>query len=306
MSTESWPLPRGAGLRAHREVPGGQLGSAVSAARGLGELPLRGDSHPGRPYLCPRRCRWTTAGQVRASASVPPEAGLGWSPLPEPRAPGVPSSIARGLGTARCLEEWGAALSKIQGTEEGGELRQVIQLWGEDPSNVGGSLSEAGALRSREAVHSVNSRTRAADRRLPHSGSALGASAPGAPHGQPRSPCAGSELALLASWRARGTGAWARAELSSQLGPPDLRSDAATDGREVSNPSCVCVSLRAPKLPVCLVLKSYPSTVTRDKIAAASSITAGCYPSLQLYDECQLCADTKSLPPGFCDVSEGL
>lgn len=46
--------------------------------------------------------------------------------------------------------------------------------------------------------------------------------------------------------------------------------------------------------------------VTRDKIAAASSITAGCYPGLQLYDECQLCADAKSLPPGFCDVSEGL
>ncbi|XP_027994695.1 protein FAM24A-like [Eptesicus fuscus] len=64
--------------------------------------------------------------------------------------------------------------------------------------------------------------------------------------------------------------------------------------------------LKAPKLPVCLVLKSYPSTVTRDKITAASSITAGCYPGLQLFDECQLCADTKSLPPGFCDVSEGL
>ncbi|XP_070289360.1 protein FAM24A [Myotis yumanensis] len=64
--------------------------------------------------------------------------------------------------------------------------------------------------------------------------------------------------------------------------------------------------LKAPKLPVCLVLKSFPSMVTRDKIAAASSITAGCYPGLQLYDECQLCADSKSLPPGFCDVSEGL
>lgn len=57
---------------------------------------------------------------------------------------------------------------------------------------------------------------------------------------------------------------------------------------------------------MCLVLKSYPSMVTRDKITAASSITAGCYPGLQLYDECQLCADSKSLPPGFCDVSEGL
>ncbi|XP_059517796.1 protein FAM24A-like isoform X2 [Myotis daubentonii] len=48
------------------------------------------------------------------------------------------------------------------------------------------------------------------------------------------------------------------------------------------------------------------TSILKDKIAAASSITASCYPGLQLYDECQLCNDSKSLPPGFCDVSEGL
>lgn len=57
---------------------------------------------------------------------------------------------------------------------------------------------------------------------------------------------------------------------------------------------------------MCLVLKSYPSMVTRDKIAVASSLTAGCLPGIQIYDECQLCSDTKPLPPGFCDVTEGL
>lgn len=46
--------------------------------------------------------------------------------------------------------------------------------------------------------------------------------------------------------------------------------------------------------------------VTRDKITAASSLTASCLPDLQILDECQLCADSKPLPPGFCDVTEGL
>ncbi|XP_036295263.1 protein FAM24A-like [Pipistrellus kuhlii] len=64
--------------------------------------------------------------------------------------------------------------------------------------------------------------------------------------------------------------------------------------------------LKAPKLPVCLVLKSYPSLVTRDKITAATSLTASCLPDLQILDQCQLCADSKPLPPGFCDVTEGL
>ncbi|XP_045710485.1 protein FAM24B [Phyllostomus hastatus] len=63
---------------------------------------------------------------------------------------------------------------------------------------------------------------------------------------------------------------------------------------------------RAPKLPVCLDLKSNPFAVIRDKITAASSVAAEPYPSLPCCDECNVYDNFDSLPPCFCEVNEGL
>ncbi|KAK1333357.1 hypothetical protein QTO34_005740 [Cnephaeus nilssonii] len=68
----------------------------------------------------------------------------------------------------------------------------------------------------------------------------------------------------------------------------------------------VAKALKTSKPPFCLALKNHPSMVTQDKITAAPSITAGCYPNLQFCEECPLFTDFDSLPPCFCDVNEGL
>ncbi|EPQ16824.1 Protein FAM24A [Myotis brandtii] len=68
----------------------------------------------------------------------------------------------------------------------------------------------------------------------------------------------------------------------------------------------VARALKVSKPPFCLALKNHPSVVTQDKISAAPSITAGCYPNLQFCEECPLFTDFDCLPPCFCDVNEGL